>query len=148
MNDTAAPPGTQAVDRAALLIDTVVRADEPLTFLEIAESSGLPRSTTSRLLSALERTGLLEHEVGIEEDRVLLDPLAGRPEEVERAVAHELHADLRDQPPPPPVELGKGVLAEHVVAGHLVLEHGDFLLRLTRWLRHPSLIMWKWNPTS
>ena len=60
MNDTAAPPGTQAVDRAALLIDTVVRADEPLTFLEIAESSGLPRSTTSRLLSALERTGLLE----------------------------------------------------------------------------------------
>jgi len=31
MNDTAAPPGTQAVDRAALLIDTVVRADEPLT---------------------------------------------------------------------------------------------------------------------
>jgi DNA-binding IclR family transcriptional regulator len=60
MNNTAAPPGTQAVDRAALLIDTVVRADEPLTFLEIAESSGLPRSTTSRLLSALERTGLLE----------------------------------------------------------------------------------------
>lgn len=61
MNDTvAAPPGTQAVDRAALLIDTVVRADEPLTFLEIAESSGLPRSTTSRLLAALERTGLLE----------------------------------------------------------------------------------------
>src|SRR3954468_17963903 len=62
MSETAAPPGTgtQAVDRAALLIDTVVRADEPLTFLEIAESSGLPRSTTSRLLSALERTGLLE----------------------------------------------------------------------------------------
>ena len=63
MNDTAAPPGTQAVDRAALLIDTVVRADEPLTFLEIAESSGLPRSTTSRLLSALERTGLLERTI-------------------------------------------------------------------------------------
>lgn len=52
--------GTQAVDRAALLISTVVRADEPLSFLELHDECGLPKSTTSRLLSALERTELLE----------------------------------------------------------------------------------------
>ena len=56
------PPstGTQAVDRAALLIATVVRADEPLTFADLQEACGLPKSTTSRMLTALERTELLE----------------------------------------------------------------------------------------
>ena len=52
--------GTQAVDRAALLVSTVVRADEPLTFAELQEECGLPKSTTSRMLTALERTELLE----------------------------------------------------------------------------------------
>ncbi|WP_310961681.1 IclR family transcriptional regulator [Nocardioides terrisoli] len=52
--------GTQAIDRAALLVATVVRADEPLSFLDLHSESGLPRSTTSRLLTALERTELLE----------------------------------------------------------------------------------------
>jgi DNA-binding IclR family transcriptional regulator len=56
------PPntGTQAVDRAALLVGTVVRADEPLTFADLQEICGLPKSTTSRMLAALERTELLE----------------------------------------------------------------------------------------
>ncbi|MFN8195240.1 MAG: IclR family transcriptional regulator [Nocardioidaceae bacterium] len=54
--------GTQAVDRAALLVSTVVRADEPLGFSELAEECGLPKSTTSRLLTALERTELLERD--------------------------------------------------------------------------------------
>ncbi len=52
--------GTQAIDRAALLVATVVRADEPLTFGELQDESGLPKSTTSRLLTALERTELVE----------------------------------------------------------------------------------------
>lgn len=54
--------GTQAVDRAALLVSTVVEAAEPLAFAEIAEECGLPKSTTSRLLTALERTELLERD--------------------------------------------------------------------------------------
>ncbi len=54
--------GTQAVDRACALVSLVVRADEPLTFTEIGASSGLPRSTTSRLLAALERTDLLQRD--------------------------------------------------------------------------------------
>ena len=52
--------GTQAVDRAALLVATVVRADEPLSFAELQDECGLPKSTTSRLLTALERTELIE----------------------------------------------------------------------------------------
>ena len=54
--------GTQAVDRACALVSLVVRADEPMTFTEIAEAAGLARSTTSRLLAALERTELLQRD--------------------------------------------------------------------------------------
>jgi IclR family transcriptional regulator, acetate operon repressor len=54
--------GTQAVDRACLLVSLVVRADEPLTFTEITDATGLARSTTSRLLAALERTDLLKRD--------------------------------------------------------------------------------------
>ncbi len=52
--------GTQAIDRAASLVATVVRADEPLSFVDLQDECGLPKSTTSRLLTALERTELLE----------------------------------------------------------------------------------------
>ena len=52
--------GTQAVDRACGLVALVVQAPEPLTFTEIADATGLARSTTSRLLAALERTDLLQ----------------------------------------------------------------------------------------
>ena len=57
-----ASTGTQAVDRAADLVSTVVHADEALTFADLQESSGLAKSTTSRMLSALERGGLLERD--------------------------------------------------------------------------------------
>lgn len=51
--------GTQSVDRAAGLLTHVVQAEEPIAFGELSDASGLPRSTTSRLLSALERADLL-----------------------------------------------------------------------------------------
>lgn len=58
MTDTRTS-GTQAVDRAALLVSTVLKADRPMTFVDLIDACGLPRSTTSRLLAALERTQLL-----------------------------------------------------------------------------------------
>jgi DNA-binding IclR family transcriptional regulator len=58
----SAVAGTQAVERASALVSLVVRADEPLTFTEISDAAGLARSTTSRLLSALERTDLLQRD--------------------------------------------------------------------------------------
>ena len=54
--------GTQAVDRAALLVATVVQATEPLTFADLQEACDLPKSTTSRMLTALERSQLLERD--------------------------------------------------------------------------------------
>lgn len=59
---TTAGSGTRAVDRAALLVSTVVHAAEPLTFADLQETSGLAKSTTSRMLTALERSGLLERD--------------------------------------------------------------------------------------
>ena len=64
MADASSGSGTQAVDRAALLVSTVVHADEPLTFADLQEASGLAKSTTSRMLAALERGGLLERDDG------------------------------------------------------------------------------------
>lgn len=57
---TAPTTGTQAVDRAAMLVATVVRADEPLSFADLHDECGLAKSTASRLLTALERAELLE----------------------------------------------------------------------------------------
>lgn len=54
--------GTQAVDRAAQLLTLVVEADGPISFTELVEDSGLARSTTSRLLTALEANYLLERD--------------------------------------------------------------------------------------
>jgi DNA-binding IclR family transcriptional regulator len=59
---TGTTSGTRAVDRAADLVSTVVRADEPLSFADLQEASGLAKSTTSRMLAALERSGLLERD--------------------------------------------------------------------------------------
>ncbi|HET6562554.1 MAG TPA: IclR family transcriptional regulator [Marmoricola sp.] len=55
-------PGTQAIDRASALVSLVVRADEPLSFSELSDAAGLARSTTSRLLAALEQNELLQRD--------------------------------------------------------------------------------------
>ena len=54
--------GTQAVDRAARLLSEVVHAPDPVTFTELAEVTGLAKSTTSRLLLALERNHLVRRD--------------------------------------------------------------------------------------
>jgi len=54
--------GTQSIDRAAQLLVRVVESDEPTSVGELAQSTGLPRSTTSRLVGALERQGLVQRD--------------------------------------------------------------------------------------
>src|SRR5215469_9720066 len=56
------PKGTQAIDRAALLLTYVLRGDESVSFTELAEASGLAKSTTSRLLTALQRHQLVRRD--------------------------------------------------------------------------------------
>jgi DNA-binding IclR family transcriptional regulator len=56
------PNGTQAVDRAARLLSEVVHATDPVTFTELTTVTGLAKSTTSRLLLALERNHLVRRD--------------------------------------------------------------------------------------
>ena len=56
------PSGTQAVDRAARLLTEVVHSPGSVTFTELAATTGLAKSTTSRLLLALERNGLVQRD--------------------------------------------------------------------------------------
>ena len=66
----ATEPGTQAIDRAAELLVRVVESGRPLAVGELAAHTGLPKSTTSRLVGALERRGLVQRSV----DRGRLSP--------------------------------------------------------------------------
>jgi IclR family transcriptional regulator, acetate operon repressor len=56
----AAESGTQAIDRAAELLVSVVESPRALGVGELSAQSGLPKSTTSRLVGALERRGLVQ----------------------------------------------------------------------------------------
>ena len=60
MGDMAAETGTQAIERAAQLLVRVVEAPQPPSIGELSARAGLPKSTTSRLLAALERQGLVQ----------------------------------------------------------------------------------------
>lgn len=54
--------GTQAVDRATSLLIAILNSPEPPLLSELARELGLPKSTTSRILGALERQGLIRRD--------------------------------------------------------------------------------------
>jgi IclR family transcriptional regulator, acetate operon repressor len=62
--EMATEPGTQAIDRAAELLVRVVESGRPIAVGELATHTGLPKSTTSRLVGALERRGLVQRSAG------------------------------------------------------------------------------------
>jgi IclR family acetate operon transcriptional repressor len=55
-------PGTQSIDRAAQLLVQVVESRQAPSVGALAAETGLPKSTTSRLIRALERQGLVERD--------------------------------------------------------------------------------------
>lgn len=57
------PTGAQAVDRAAALLVRIVEAPAAQTFGALLASTDLPKSTTSRLLNALERRELVQRDL-------------------------------------------------------------------------------------
>jgi DNA-binding IclR family transcriptional regulator len=59
MDRREGPQGTQAIDRAAQLLTLVLDSDEPLGVGDLAHAAELPKSTASRLVSSLERHGLV-----------------------------------------------------------------------------------------
>jgi IclR family transcriptional regulator, acetate operon repressor len=58
------PPahGTAAIDRGADLLVRVLESEQPVALTDLASAAGLPKSTASRLVSALERRGLIEQD--------------------------------------------------------------------------------------
>jgi len=58
----ASAPGTAAIDRGADLLLRVLESEEPVALGDLASAAGLPKSTASRLVSALERRGLIEQD--------------------------------------------------------------------------------------
>ena len=54
--------GTQSIDRASQLLVHVVEEEAAQTVGELAQLAGLPKSTTSRLVGALERQGLVQRD--------------------------------------------------------------------------------------
>ncbi len=80
--------GTQSIDRAAQILSLVVRADDPISYTEVVETTDLARSTVSRLLSALERNGLVERNgEGLYRGGSLFATYASRFDRVETLVA-------------------------------------------------------------
>jgi IclR family transcriptional regulator, acetate operon repressor len=82
--------GTQTIDRAAQLLTLVLEADEPRALSDLAGAASLPKSTASRLLSALERQGLVEQHGrrGSFEPGPVLRRFANRGQLVELAQPH------------------------------------------------------------
>jgi IclR family transcriptional regulator, acetate operon repressor len=66
----ARAPGTQSIDRAGEMLACLLESDAPMSLRDLAEAADLPKSTASRLLSALERHGLV-HQTG---ERGKLEP--------------------------------------------------------------------------
>lgn len=55
--------GTQAIDRASSLLISVLEAQTPQQLGVLSRAHDIPKSTTSRILGALERQGLLQRDV-------------------------------------------------------------------------------------
>jgi len=67
---TAPAQGTQSIDRAGEMLARLLDSDAPMSLRDLAEAADLPKSTASRLLTALERHGLV-HQAG---ERGKLEP--------------------------------------------------------------------------
>ena len=54
--------GTQAIDRATALLTDVLQSQNPQLLGSLARTHDIPKSTTSRILGALERAGLVQRD--------------------------------------------------------------------------------------
>ncbi len=62
MSKSELATGTQAIDRASTLLVNILGATTPLYLSALAKAHDLPKSTTSRILAALERAGLIQRD--------------------------------------------------------------------------------------
>lgn len=128
-----APAGSQAVDRAAALLAHVVESGEPRTFTSLVDEVGLAKSTTSRLLQALERNRLVRR------DRAGL--FRAGPLFAIYAAQHDTTQDLLDVAQPTLDDLGERTgetVNLAVPRGEEVVQiaqvDSDYLIGATNWL--------------
>ena len=125
--------GTQAVDRAADLLVEVLNAENPVTFSHLTNTSGLAKGTASRLISALERKGLLQRNNNGEiETGSTLNRFALRSSSIGRLVA-------RLQPVLDAIGSATGETASLAVAGQYEVENiaqvdAKYLLSSRNWV--------------
>jgi len=127
------PAGSQAVDRAAALLALIVESGDARTFTSLVDELGLAKSTTSRLLHALERNRLVRR------DRAGL--FRPGPLFAVYAAQHDTSQDLLDVAQPALDEIGErtGETVNLAVArGDEVVQvaqvDSSYLLGLTNWL--------------
>lgn len=127
------PAGSQAVDRAAALLALVVESEEARTFTSLVDELGLAKSTTSRLLHALERNRLVRRDrAGLFRAGSLFAVYAAQ---------HDTSQDLLDVAQPTLDEIGERTgetVNLAVPRGEEVVQvaqvDASYLLGLTNWL--------------
>jgi IclR family acetate operon transcriptional repressor len=140
---TAAPAGTQAVERALAVLHAVGETREPPGLAELAAQLGLHKTTVFRLLGALERAGFVmrddeHHRYGLGPALMRLGAQARRSVGLSDAARPELAALAH--------ETGETTTLEVLAASEvLILEevHGRFLMGSrpevgTRWPAHAT----------
>ncbi|MGH2890358.1 MAG: IclR family transcriptional regulator, partial [Solirubrobacteraceae bacterium] len=123
-----------AVDRGADLLVRVLESEQPVALAELASASGIPKSTASRLVSALERRGLVEQDG--ERGRLRPGPAILRVAErsmVERSVVELARPTLEALARATGETINLGVPARHGVE-HVAQVDGRHFLGAGQWL--------------
>lgn len=130
---TQAITGTQAVNRANALLVHILEAERPPLLTDLALAHGLAKSTTSRLLGALERSGLVQRDrAGAFQAGPVLTKFA-RTRGGEADLAARFHAVLER------IAQSTGETANLAVAGHGAVDlidqvDGRYLLGAKNWV--------------
>jgi IclR family acetate operon transcriptional repressor len=125
--------GTQAIDRASALLIHVIEASNPPLLSQLALIHELPKSTTSRLLGALEKQGLIQRDRnGAYLPGSVLTRFA-------RQRNHQLDLSMRMRPVLEKLAEKTGETANLAIAGNGYVElidqvDGRYLLGATNWV--------------
>ena len=125
--------GTQAIERATTLLIHIIEATNPPLLSQLALLHELPKSTTSRLLGALERQGLIQRDrTGAYLPGNVLTRFA-------RHRNHELDLSMRMRPVLEALAEKTGETSNLAIAGNGYVElidqvDGRYLLGATNWI--------------
>ncbi len=125
--------GTQAIDRASALLIHIIEASTPPLLSQLALAHELPKSTSSRLLGALEKQGLIQRD---RDGAYLPGSVLTR---FARQRNHELDLSLKMRPVLETLAEKSGETANLAIVGNGYVElidqvDGRYLLGATNWI--------------